>query len=89
MKYLLAALSEAQADGDAERMAIYIQGIANVLIYPDEQDTAEMPALACAWCLAENGQPMGAVSHGICPRHAAIVSAQSQARKAVRLANAA
>jgi hypothetical protein len=25
--------------------------------------------LPCAWCLAEEGQPMGSGSHGMCRRH--------------------
>lgn len=44
---------------------------------------ASMPVL-CAWCLAEHSLPFGEGSHGICPAHAAIVKAQSQAGRATR-----
>ncbi len=30
---------------------------------------ALLSTLPCAWCLREQGQPMGEGSHGICQRH--------------------
>lgn len=35
-----------------------------VLIMTDEDSTS------CAWCLREQGLPMGEISHGICGMHA-------------------
>lgn len=74
---------------DIDERTILQRGIDRLEIEVAEMPTLEMPALACAWCLAESGQPMGEQSHGICPRHAAQVAEQSRARRAARLANVA
>jgi hypothetical protein len=39
---------------------------------------------ACAWCLREQGLPMGHGSHGICTMHAARLLAEHRARKEAR-----
>lgn len=38
----------------------------------------------CAWCLREQGEPMGGGSHGICEKHAARILAEHRARKQAR-----
>lgn len=51
-----------------------------------EHHTPASPALAtwviqCAWCLREQGQPMGNGSHGICTRHKTLVLMARKERK--------
>lgn len=43
--------------------------------------TPPAAALDCAWCLAEQGLPMGEDSHGICTRHAEQLRADYHARR--------
>jgi hypothetical protein len=38
----------------------------------------------CAWCLQEQGLPMGEGSHGICGRHAKLAMTQYKAERAKR-----
>lgn len=35
----------------------------------------------CAWCLTEQGRPLGNGSHGICTEHAARILAAHRARR--------
>jgi hypothetical protein len=38
-----------------------------------EQHTEETYDTQCAWCLQEQGRPMGNGSHGICSYHASLM----------------
>lgn len=42
------------------------------------------PQINCAWCLVEQGQPLGTGSHGICNTHAEQIIQQSRARRALK-----
>lgn len=72
MKHLLAALASARTQDERD---IYARGIAALL-----DMEAEKPR--CAWCLAENGQAMGAGSHGICERHVTVIRARRMTTRA-------
>jgi len=88
MSCLLAAQKEARYPEERE---IYSRAIAALLDADAvaDQDTIETPAAnPCAWCLKEQGLPMGETSHGICSKHRAWMSEQSLARKAARMAAA-
>ena len=82
---LRAALAEQPRNSRAYR--IILAGIARLQALEDIADTPteKSPAVQCAWCLAQNGQPMGEGSHGICPRHAAQVIEKSRERRARKL----
>lgn len=86
---LYAALREAIRAGRFEEARIIQCGAIRLHDIAPELDTEKQVAI-CAWCLREQGiaaQPGD--SHGICEHHAAVISAQSQARRAARLAKVA
>jgi len=88
LNILYAALREAIRAGRFDEALIIQAGAIRLHAMAPDLPTEKQPAV-CAWCLDEMGLPHGNGSHGICPRHAAAMTAQSQARKAARLANVA
>lgn len=67
MEQLLAALAETD---DPVVRRIYLAAIARLEALDELERMPTQPLLDCAWCLREQGRPMGNGSHGICARHA-------------------
>jgi hypothetical protein len=54
---------------------------ASQALAPDGALSPPLAALCCAWCLVEQGRPLGTGSHGICLAHADQVRQQRKARR--------